>query len=337
MEPQRAIDIGLVLYPGAQQSAVLGLADLFAVANRAAERTGLHIRVTHWHQDVPDAAPVCTDAHAPAVPAALVVPPTLGEPPAVEASAPLAAWLRAHHARGTTLGAICVGAFVLAQTGLAAGRRVTTHGRYAPLLQARHPDVRVQPDLPIVDDGDLITAGGMMHWPELGLRLVERALGPAAMFDTARALLVDPPGGGARRPAVFAPPLGHGDAAVLKVQHWLHATGAQDAALGTLAAHAGLEARTFLRRFRKATGMTTTEYCQRLRIGRAGELLQFGRLSIDRVAWEVGYADPGAFRKVFTRFVGMSPGAYRRQWTAEAHGAMPAAVAGATETVVHAP
>lgn len=60
--------------------------------------------------------------------------------------------------------------------------------------------------------------------------------------------------------------------------------GAKDSALATLAVLAGLEERTFLRRFQKATGLTTTEYCQRLRVGRARELLQFGTLSVDRIA-----------------------------------------------------
>ena len=84
-------------------------------------------------------------------------------------------------------------------------------------------------------------------------------------------------------------------------------------ALPILAAQAGLQERTLLRRFQKATGMTTTEYCQRLRVGRAQELLQFDKASVERVAWEVGYSDPGAFRKVFTRIVGLSPGEYRRR------------------------
>ena len=62
--------------------------------------------------------------------------------------------------------------------------------------------------------------------------------------------------------------------------------------------------------------MTSTEYCQRLRVGRARELLQFSNASIDRVAWDVGYSDPGAFRKVFTRIVGLAPGEYRRRFSA---------------------
>ncbi|MFD2022405.1 helix-turn-helix domain-containing protein [Pseudocitrobacter faecalis] len=69
--------------------------------------------------------------------------------------------------------------------------------------------------------------------------------------------------------------------------------GCQESALPVLAALAGLEERTFLRRFQKATGMTTTEYCQRLRVGRAREMLQSSQLPLERIAWDVGYSDAG--------------------------------------------
>lgn len=62
-----------------------------------------------------------------------------------------------------------------------------------------------------------------------------------------------------------------------------------------------MEERTFLRRFRNAAGMTTTDYTQRLRVGRAREIPQTTAAPIDTVAWGVGYSDPGAFRKAFTR------------------------------------
>src|SRR3546814_7485083 len=99
------------------------------------------------------------------------------------------------------------------------------------------------------------------------------------MFETARILLVDPPGREQRYYSVFSPRLTHGDAAVLKVQHWLQATQAKDIALATLAAQAGLEERTFLCRFQKATGMTTTQYTQRLRVGKAREDRKSTRLN----------------------------------------------------------
>ena len=86
--------------------------------------------------------------------------------------------------------------------------------------------------------------------------------------------------------------------------------------VATLAARAGLEDRTFLRRFHKATGHTTTEYWQRLRVANAKTKLRDTGLAVDQVGWEVGYTDPSAFRKVFHRIVGLSPSDYRRRFSA---------------------
>ncbi|MDQ3060874.1 MAG: GlxA family transcriptional regulator [Pseudomonadota bacterium] len=323
MAQTQAFEIGLVLYQGVQQAAVLGLTDLFGVANRIAVSYQAQpeppLRVTHWQQDTSARSPTRvfdTGSNTTSVLSALILPPTLAEPASLAQAPSLRTWLREQHASGVVLGSVCAGAFLLAETGLMAGRPMTTHWAHAEQLRERFPQVRVDADRLIIDDGDVITAGGLMAWTDLGLRLVDRLLGPTVMIDTARVLLVDPPGREQRYYSVFSPRLTHGDAAVLRVQHWLQATQARDIALATLAAQARLEERTFLRRFQKATGMTSTEYCQRLRAGRARELLQFGTASLDRVAWEVGYNDPGAFRKVFTRIVGLSPGEYRRRFSA---------------------
>ncbi|GGE30477.1 AraC family transcriptional regulator [Halopseudomonas oceani] len=323
MQTTQAVEIGLVLYPGAQQAAVLGLTDLFAVANREALSHLPHaeppLRITHWQQNQPGDLPVrvfdsSSGASADALLSALILPPTLNEPVFADDTGTLSAWLVARHGEGVALASVCAGAFPLAATGLLTGRKMTTHWAYATLLQERHPDVRVDADQLIIDDGDIITAGGLMAWTDLGLRLVDRLLGPTVMIETARTLLVDPPGREQRYYSLFSPRLTHADAAVLKLQHWLQATQAKEMALPILAAQAGLQERTLLRRFQRATGMTTTEYCQRLRVGRAQELLQFDKASVERVAWEVGYSDAGAFRKVFTRIVGLSPGEYRRRF-----------------------
>lgn len=324
MPPATPLEIGLVLYPGAQQAAVLGMSDLFDFASRtAAQRVQAKapaLRVSHWQPQ--DSGPPlrvfdsASGAPPDTAPAVLVLPPSLNPPLAPEAAAPIGAWLRERHAAGVALASVCAGAFVLGETGLLGGRTITTHWRYAEAFQDRFPGVRLDTDQLIVDDGDILTAGGAMAWTDLGMRLIDRTLGATVMVETARSLLVDPPGREQRYYSAFSPRLRHGDAAVLKVQHWLQATDAKDIALPTLAARAGLEERTFLRRFQKATGMTSTEYCQRLRVGRAREMLQFGRLPVERIAWDVGYGDPGAFRKVFTRFVGLTPGEYRRRFHA---------------------
>lgn len=318
------IQIGIVLYPGAQLSAALGLTDLFMVAGRIAggvEGATTHLRVRHLQVDgnsegivVFDSDPTTEEVVGPCD--VLILPPSLEPPLSAEAAAPVAHWLRCRHDEGSVLASVCAGAFLLAETGLLAGREVTTHWASADVFRDRFPDVVLDTDRLMIDGGDIISIGGLMAWTDLGLKLVERFLGPVVMAQTARMLLVDPPGREQRYYSGFAPRLTHGDAAIVKAQHFLQANSGKEAGLAHLAEQAGLEERTFIRRFQKATGMTATDYAQRLRVAKAQELLQFGLLPVERIAWEVGYSDPGAFRKIFFRIVGLTPGEYRQRFRA---------------------
>jgi transcriptional regulator GlxA family with amidase domain len=223
--------------------------------------------------------------------------------------------MREHHEAGTTLCSICAGAFLLAETGLLAGRQATTHWIYANDLAKRFPGIRVDADQLVIDDGDIMTAGGVMAWTDLGLKIVDRLLGSTVMLETARFLLVDPPGREQRYYSNFSPILHHGDKSILNVQHWLQKKGAKDADLSSMSEKAGLEPRTFLRRFHKATGLKPTEYCQYLKVGKAREMLEFTNENIESISWEVGYEDTGAFRKVFQKIMGLSPGEYRTRFS----------------------
>lgn len=303
-------------------SAVLGLTDLFQIAGRARPEGAAvsALRVRHLGADGPSHPGMVFDSHAgepdhedPRYDV-LILPPSLEPPINSDVAGKLAAWLRDRHGEGSVLASVCAGAFLLGEAGLLDGRAVTTHWTYAQALQDRFTEARVDIDRLMIDGGDIISAGGLMSWTDLGLKLVGRFLGPVAMADTARMLLIDPPGREQRYYSGFLPRLTHGDSAILKVQHVLQANDGKEARLSILAAQAGLEERTFLRRFQKATGLTATDYAQRLRVAKAQELLQFGRQPIERIAWEVGYSDPGAFRKTFVRVVGLSPGEYRRRF-----------------------
>lgn len=311
------ICIGILLYPNAQTSAVLGLTDLFQLADDIAGATPAVPRMCVQHLTLEDGTPrvvFATDPAPTSRPDVLILPPSLAQPIGPDAAAPFTDWLRACHAEGTVLASVCAGAFLLGETGLLDGRAVTTHWTHAQAMQDRFPDTKVDADRLIIDGGDIISAGGLMAWTDLGLKLVDRFLGPVAMAATARMMLVDPPGREQRYYSGFVPRLTHGDAAILKAQHALQASEGRDAALGLLAETAGLEQRTFLRRFQKATGLTATDYAQRLRVAKAQEMLQFGQKPIERVAWDVGYSDPGAFRKVFLRIVGLTPSDYRQRF-----------------------
>lgn len=322
------VEIGILCYPGAQLAAIHGLTDLFQVANRlaGARRGGAGeglkaLRVSHFAPDPaddrPETLPACrfdTHPELPHRPVALILPPSLEGPPHAGAAGKSAEWLRGLHAEGTLLCSVCAGAFLLAETGLLAGRAATTHWNLAEAFLARFPEVRLDVEKLVIDEGDIMTAGGLLAWTDLGLRLVDRLLGPTLMLETARILLADPAGREQRFYSRFSPRLQHGDAAILKVQHWLQQQEGRRVTVPAMAARAGLTERTFLRRFRRATGLRPTEYCQHLRVGKARELLEFTGRSVEEIAWSVGYEDPGSFHQLFHRMMGLSPGEYRRRF-----------------------
>ena len=317
----RPTEIAILAYPLSQRAAILSLTDLFIEASRisrglagAAAQT---LRVTHWQASATGGKlELSFDTHEgqPSQPAVIIAPPTLAGPPVPGAIRPFATWMRERHDTGATLCSVCGGTFVLAESGLLRNRRATTHWGYAEELSRRYPDILVDGDKLIIDDGDIVTSGGIMSWTDLGLKLVDRFLGSAVMLATARFFLIDTAGREQRFYSVFSPKFDHGDEAVLKVQHWLHKEGGHHATLAAMAAHAGLEERTFLRRFRKATDLNPTEYCQRLRIGKAREMLELTSRTIDQVAWDVGYEDPGSFRKIFHKMIGLRPSDYRKRF-----------------------
>lgn len=321
MGVERAVaELGVLIYPGAQMAAVHGLTDLFGVADRiAVEHQTVQLprlRVSHWQVENEQAPVRVYDSH-PAEETgllAVLIPPSIAGFSAEQASAGLLQWLRGQHARGATLGGVCVGSWLLAESGLLNGRSATTHWTSAKAFAERYPDINLKADTPIVDDGDLITTAGLMAWSELGLRLVDRLLGPSIASATARFLVMDHSDSASACGSNFAPILSHGDAAILKVQHWLQSTGATDVSLAAMAGRSGLEERTFLRRFRAATGLKPTEYCQHLRVGKAREMLEFTNGTIDHIAWTVGYQDPGAFRAIFKKITGLAPSDYRNRF-----------------------
>ena len=318
---QEDIEIGLLIYPECQLAASYGLTDLFRVANRLRNQlTSVdtrQLRVSHWAlNSANQRVERVFDTHdRPKRPlTVLILPPSLDTEPGGEGIASHVRWLTAQHAAGTTVCSICAGAFLLAESGLLNGRSATTHWIHADALAKRFPQIRIDADKLIIDEGDLVTAGGVMAWVDLGLKLIERFLSPTIMLSTARYLLVDAGGRQQRFYSSFAPRMGHGDKCVLRLQHWLHKHSSESIAIPAMAARVNMGVRTFLRRFHKATGMTPTQYVQQLRVLKARESLEFSMLTVNEIAWTVGYEDPGSFRRVFRGVVGLCPMDYRRRF-----------------------
>jgi transcriptional regulator GlxA family with amidase domain len=313
----RKIEAGLMLYPGCQAAMVLGMTDLLQVASDISVSDGGEpLRITHWSCDESGAMTRCHDTYPgdDRRPDIVIVPGRLAGPLIGDDAAPFAAWLVEQHAKGATLAAICGGTFLVAESGLLSGRAVTTHWLYADAFSKRFPDVQLDVDRIVVDDGEIITAGGLMAWTDLGIRLVDRIFGPAVTVKASRYFLIDTAGREQQHYRTFTPRFTHSDEAIVKVQRWLQRTNARAITVGDMAKHARLEERTFLRRFKTATGMKPIEYAQRLRIDKARELLQFTRRPVDQIAYTVGYEDAAAFRRLFHRHIGLAPGDYRRRF-----------------------
>jgi len=311
-------EVGIVLYAGCQTAMVHGMTDLLQIAGEfSVKRSGPPLRVSHWQAERDGVIARTFDSHPAGqgrFPDVAIVPGRLTGPADSEEAAPYVRWLTERHREGAILTANCGGVFMLAATGLLAGRPATTHWAFAGDFRERFPDVRLDTDKIVIEDGEIITAGGLMAWTDLGMRLVDRIFGPTIMLETGRFLLIDPAGREQRHYSSFAPRLNHGDEAILKIQHWLQAKEARAVTASAMAKQARMEERTFLRRFKAATGLTPTEYAQHLRIGKARELLEFTKRPVDQIAWSVGYEDAGAFRKLFHRIIGLSPSDYRHRF-----------------------
>jgi transcriptional regulator GlxA family with amidase domain len=317
------VEVGLVCDGGTSRAGIYGLTDLFTyagdiAATRLSEGAAPPLRISHWQATDDDPHVRCiydSSPGPPNAPAVLLIPGNAQAPLEVAGESPLIPWLRQKHGQGVVLAAVCGGVFILARTGLLAGRQATTHWAFSDQFAAQFPDVLTETDHMVIDYGDVVTGGGVLAWADLGLRLTERFLGPTVMLDTARYMNVDPPGREQRFYSGFEPRTKHGDGAILKAQHWLSAQRERAVSVADIARHAGLEPRTFLRRFVSATGMKPSEYQQRLRMTRGREMLEFSRTSVDEIASSVGYDDPGGFRRVFRKIVGLTPSDYRRRFS----------------------
>ena len=310
-------EIGLLIYPDCQLSAIYGLTDLFRIAGEWADGgRARRVRVTHWRAAAGQ-PPDCVWDSDPGTPHRLdyvVTPPSIVMPDRMRPMPQEAAWLHAQHKGGSRVCSICAGAFVLAESGLLHGRRVTTHWAFARQLAERFEDIEVADRNLVLDDGDVISAGGIMAWTDLGLTLVERLFGRSTMLSTARFLVIHPPRSTQLPFTEFIPDFDHGDEAILRVQHHIHADLTASLSLTDLADLARLGKRTFMRRFAKATSLNPTEYIQHARVAKARGILELTNRPMDQIAWEVGYKDPSAFSKIFLRISGVSASEYRQHF-----------------------
>jgi AraC family transcriptional activator FtrA len=224
---------------------------------------------------------------------------------------PLLAALRRARDRGARLVSICSGVFVLAAAGALAGKRVTTHWRYAEALAARHPDITVVPDVLYVDEGQVLTSAGSAAGLDLCLHIVRRDWGARIANQVARRLVVPPHREGGQAQFVDRPVQREDRPRLAAVFDWARQHLAEDLPLDRLAERAGMSLRTFLRRFRDATGTTPAEWLVGERLALARDPLETTELPVERIATDCGFGSADTLRHHFRRRLATSPARYR--------------------------
>lgn len=299
------VSVGLIAYEGVQMSAVLGLVDIVTVARRDRPQDAPQLSTT-----ILEPADVLSEDRFDVV----LFPPNLtGQRGANDSHRH--AWTRAQHSAGAAIWSACAGAFWLGHAGLLDGRPMTTHWALEDEFRATFPRARLETDQLIVDDNDIVTAGGVMAWVDLGLHLLHRWMGPEVVSQTCRQMLIDPGLRDQRSYRTFRPKLTHGDAAIRRSQVWMEAHISDVLTIDTLAKQASLTPRTFQRRFALATGLPPSDYVQVLRIEKARGLLERTALPISQIAWSVGYQDVAAFTRAFKSVCGTTAGNYRKRFS----------------------
>ncbi len=232
------------------------------------------------------------------------------------------AWVRHRAAVARRVVSVCTGAFLLAAAGLLEGRRPATHWSRCAELARRFPTVSVETDPIFVRDGAIWTSAGVTAGIDLALALVEADLGRAAALAVARYLVVfmKRPGGQAQFSAALA--LQHvamqdGDERFERLHAWMAEHFGGDLAICTLAREAGMSERSFVRRYRQATGQTPARTVEQVRVEAARQMLGDTRQPMKRVASRCGFGSEETMRRSFLRLLSTTPQAYRERFASE--------------------
>lgn len=222
--------------------------------------------------------------------------------------------LREAHRKGSRIVSICSGAYVLAVAGLLSGRRATTHWHHATDFVSRFRDVRLEPDVLYVDEGDVLTSAGSAAGLDLCLHIVRRDYGPAVANEMARNLVTPPHRSGGQAQYVRRPvPTGPANR-LSPLLDWMRGSISGPLSIAGLSERVAMSPRTFCRRFCDATGLTPGAWILQERLSLACELLETTRLEVDQIAFRSGFGSPATMRHHFRRALRVTPTEHRNSF-----------------------
>ncbi|WP_205503946.1 GlxA family transcriptional regulator [Rufibacter psychrotolerans] len=227
-------------------------------------------------------------------------------------------WIVAQHQRGAEVASLCVGAFLLASTGLVNGRKCATHWMAAPDFRRMFPQVELVEDRIITDEQGIYSSGGAFSYLNLVLYLIEKYAGREIAVLMSKAFQIDMDRRSQSPFVIFNGQKDHEDSLIRQAQEFIEANFQEKITVDELASRFYLGRRNLERRFKKATSNTVMEYIQRVKVEAAKTRLETSRENVNEVMYAVGYSDTKAFRATFKKITGISPLEYRNKFHKEA-------------------
>jgi transcriptional regulator GlxA family with amidase domain len=220
---------------------------------------------------------------------------------------------------GTRIVSICSASYVLAAAGLLDGRSATTHWNETEHFQRMFPQVRVDPDVLFVDNGDVLTAAGVAAGIDLCMHIVRRDHGSEVANRVARLCVVPPWREGGQAQFIQRPVPEPSVSTTSPTRAWALEQLHRPLSLTELAGHAQMSVRTFSRRFRDEVAMTPGQWLTQQRVAHARHLLETTDLPVDRIAAEAGFGTAASLRQHLVATIGVSPTTYRHTFRATDH------------------
>ncbi|WP_052879964.1 GlxA family transcriptional regulator [Vibrio coralliirubri] len=312
----KSVVVEIIDYPGSLQSAVFGVKEFLQLANgieSSNEHVQFHVEIKP-HDDLSMSTNGLLENSKADI---ILVTPNLDGSYYLEPDEGLLDYLVQSHQRGAILCSACAGVFILAGTGLLQGRTVTTHWQAHQQFAEQYAEVDVDVDKILIDDADIITAGGLMSWMDLALFILTKYTTPTNTRNLGKYLVLDTGLREQRYYQSFVPNYAHGNDKIVSVQRFIQKHHHLPLSLDQLAEEAFMTRRTFIRQFTKATSFTPINYIQHVRIQSACELLESSHKPVEQISYLVGYEDVNSFRKVFMKIIGLTPSRFRSRFLSE--------------------
>lgn len=251
----------------------------------------------------------------------VIVPALFGDlKKAIDRNSDAIPWLRRLYENGTEVASLCIGAFLLAATGILNGKKCSTHWAFYEVFQEIYPEVELVDGAIITDQGKIYSSGGANSIWNLLLYLVEKYTDREMAIMVAKFYAVDIDRDNQKAFTIFKGQKSHTDSEILTVQDYIEAKYTNVLTIEELADHVNISRRSFERRFKDATGNNVMEYVRRVRVEAAKRDFEMTRKNITDVMYDVGYSDTKTFRDVFKKITGLTPIEYRNKYNKQVAG-----------------